>query len=205
MKMKPTHIIAFAVILIMSGCAAGIDDPGLVYAPQMYYSTPYAPLSQITNKKAGDWVDNLNDGQGEFYNSNPYNPYTMTMRTPPANTIQRGQLLQYNWKKEELDSAAMYLESPYDSTNTSILNDGKALYYSYCQHCHGEKGAGDGMVADKYAGVANLKGAAYQNISEGHIYHVITHGKGLMGTHGSQISPADRWKIVRYVKELQKQ
>ncbi len=55
-----------------------------------------------------------------------------------------------------------------------------------------------------YPGVANLQGDAYKNITEGHIFHVITYGKGLMGAHGSQVSEEDRWKIAMYVKELQK-
>jgi hypothetical protein len=57
-------------------------------------------------------------------------------------------------------------------------------------------------VADKYPGVANLTGLAYQDITEGHIFHVITMGKGLMGAHGSQLSPDERWKIARYIKEV---
>ena len=55
-----------------------------------------------------------------------------------------------------------------------------------------------------YNGVANLTGDALKNITEGHIFHVITYGKGLMWPHGSQISPEDRWKIAKYVKTLQK-
>jgi hypothetical protein len=43
-----------------------------------------------------------------------------------------------------------------------------------------------------------------KGITEGHIFHVITMGKGLMWPHGSQISPEDRWKIAKYVKTLQK-
>jgi mono/diheme cytochrome c family protein len=70
----------------------------------------------------------------------------------------------------------------------------------YCQHCHGAKGEGDGKVADKYPGVANLRGPAYLGITEGHIFHVITNGAGLMMPHGSQVSEMDRWKIARYIK-----
>ena len=127
----------------------------------------------------------------------------MNMRKPVPNTIKRGLLLQPDFGPTELEVAATTLISPYDSTSTDVVKDGKALYERFCEHCHGEKGAGDGLVAEKYAGVANLNGAAYLNITEGHIYHVITHGKGLMGAHGSQISPEDRWRIARYVKELQ--
>ena len=42
-------------------------------------------------------------------------------------------------------------------------------------------------------------------MTEGHIFHTITHGRGRMNAHGSQIDIADRWKIVRYVQTLQQQ
>ncbi len=207
MKLSSTHILGIiAASVLMSSCAAGPDKPGLEYAPQMYHSTPYEPLTQITDESWGSWLDsNEEDGHGEFYNSNPYNPFTMNMRKPVANTIKRGTLLQPDFTLDELEVAAATLVSPFDSTATEdVVKSGKELYLRFCEHCHGEKGNGDGLVADKYAGVANLNGAAYLEISEGHIFHVITYGKGLMGAHGSQISAEDRWRIARYVKELQK-
>ena len=90
------------------------------------------------------------------------------------------------------------------------LKQGKVLYGKFCQHCHGAKGAGDGPVAGDetkpvFAGIANLNGAAIKSKPEGHIFHVITHGKGLMGAHASQLNQEERWQIARYVKvELQK-
>lgn len=207
--MKLTGIKVFGILtasVLLASCAAGPDDTGLEYAPQMYHSTPYEPLTQITDESWGSWLDsNDEDGHGEFYNSNPYNIHKMNMREPVANTIKRGTLLQPDFTSEELDSAASVLVSPFDSTATEdVVKSGKALYLRFCEHCHGAKGAGDGLVADRYAGVANLNGAAYLEVTEGHIFHVITYGKGLMGAHGSQISPEDRWRIARYVKELQK-
>ena len=38
----------------------------------------------------------------------------------------------------------------------------------------------------------------------GHLYHVITYGRGRMLPHGSQVNPEERWKIVMYVQQLQK-
>lgn len=190
---------------LLSSCAAGPDDTGLEYAPQMYHSTPYEPLTQITEDSfAGTWLDsNEEDGHGEFYNSNPYNPYQMNMRRPVENTIKRGTILQEDFTNEQLELAASSWVSPLDPDDEDVVKGGKVLYDRFCEHCHGEKGAGDGLVAEKYAGVANLNGAAYLNITEGHIVHVITYGKGLMGAHGSQISLEDRWRIARYVKEMQ--
>ena len=99
--------------------------------------------------------------------------------------------------------AARVLKNPLDST-AAIVGEGKVLYEMYCDHCHGATGAGDGKVSDKFAGVPNYKSDALLNITEGHIFHVITHGKGLMQAHGSQVSQEDRWKIAKYVKTLQK-
>ncbi|NQZ76490.1 MAG: cytochrome c [Ekhidna sp.] len=201
-RFRSLGIITLGVFI--ASCAAGIDDTGLEYAPQMYHSTPYEPLTQIVQEDAGSWLDsNEADEHGEFYNSNPYNTHAMNMREPVANTVRRGEPLPVRLTVDDLEVAAATLMSPLDSADLDVLKKGKALYTSYCKHCHGEKGNADGLVAEKYAGVANLNGAAYLEISEGHIFHVITYGKGLMGAHGSQISSDDRWRIARYVKELQ--
>ena len=192
-----------SIVVFLASCAAGENDTGLEYAPQMYHATSYEPLTQITDEGSGTWLDtNDEDGHGEFYNSNPYNPHGMTMREPVANTVRRGQPLPYRYGVDDLEAAAG-VTNPLDVADASVVKKGKELYESYCQHCHGAEGNADGKVAEVYGGVANLNGAAYVNITEGHIFHVITYGKGLMGAHGSQVSPEDRWRIARYVKELQ--
>ena len=43
-----------------------------------------------------------------------------------------------------------------------------------------------------------------KDLSDGKIYHTIYYGVGLMGSHASQLSPDERWKVVMYVRELQK-
>ncbi|NJK82627.1 MAG: cytochrome c, partial [Saprospiraceae bacterium] len=84
-----------------------------------------------------------------------------------------------------------------------VLAEGQVLYTRYCAHCHGADGGGQGPVAQQYPGVANLKGVAYQTLAPGHIYWVITHGKGRMWPHGFLVDSPDRWKIVNYVLQLQ--
>lgn len=206
MKLNTLRYLGIITVgIILASCTAGVDDTGLEYAPQMYHSTPYEPLTQIQDENSGNWLDsNDEDEHGEFYNSNPYNQFKMNMREPVANTVRRGQLLPVRLGKDDLEEAAVTLENPFPADDESVVKQGKALYDSYCKHCHGEKGNGDGLVAEAYAGVANLHNASLTDITEGHIFHVITYGKGLMGAHGSQVSPEDRWRIARYVKELQK-
>jgi mono/diheme cytochrome c family protein len=209
MRLVKTLIVGVSATALLAGCTAKGDFQGREYSPNMYHSVAYEPLSQITNEDAGAWVNSLSNGRGEYFNSNKFNPFAMNMRTPPANTVKRNA---HGWlpyrtprvPKDSIDIVTSGLKNPLDSS-AIFLDQGKALYTSYCQHCHGAKGTGEGKVADKFPGVANLKGDSYLAMSEGHIFQVITNGAGLMQPHGSQISPEDRWKIARYVKALQKQ
>lgn len=198
------NIIKFIPAAMLAvACSAEGDNTGLEFAPNMYHSVGYEALSQITEEDAGWMVDSdSRDEYGEFFNSNPLNPHGMTMREPAPNSVKRDKYLPYRHEKDSLQTAANVINPLPDSA--FVLTDGKALYTSYCQHCHGASGEGDGAVADKFPGIANLKGAAIMNVSEGHIFHVITQGKGRMAPHASQINIEDRWKIAAYVKELQK-
>lgn len=191
---------------VFAGCSAGEDNPGLEYAPQMYHSVAYEPLTQIKDESQGSWLSNREDGKGEFFNSNVHNPNGMNMREPVEGTVPRNKydMLPYRLKTFELEEAAL-IENPL-TVDDAIVKEGETLYNQYCSSCHGKGGEGDGKVGEIIGGVANLKGGAYINLPEGHIFHVITKGKGRMGAHGSQITPENRWKIVSYVKQvIQKQ
>jgi mono/diheme cytochrome c family protein len=218
MRLVRSLIIGFTGATLLASCGASGDDQGTEYAPNMYHSVAYEPYSQITDKDAGRWLTSIEykDGHAEFYNSNNLNPHRMTMRDPAPNTVKRNA---QGWLPYRVPNTAeglqisSSLKNPLDSS-ASILADGKVLYDTYCDHCHGAKGEGNGKVAagvtvdgkekGAYAGVPNYKSDALKNITEGHIFHVITYGKNLMWPHGSQITPEDRWKIAKYVKTLQK-
>ena len=199
---KNTFVLALGVAMV--SCAGG-DNPGLEYAPNMYHSVAYEPLKQITDESAGDWVqmDQKNSNYGEYYSSNPLNEHGMNMRTPPENAIARGKM-PYRVNKDDLDSAAMIV-SPIAVGDEAALKDGKVLYEKFCDHCHGKDGLTAGKVGEVFLGVPPYNSAAIKDKSEGHIFHVITLGKGRMGSHASQLSVDERWKITRYVQKLQKQ
>lgn len=203
---------------MLIGCKADGDNQGLEYAPNMYHSVAYEPLTQITDPNAGWYFNSLDSGGrvGEFYNSNGFNPHKMNLRLPPKNTVRRtaNGWLPYRGTNDSTGMiVADKLVNPFEAS-PAVIDQGKVLYETYCKHCHGAKGKGDGKVAEgakiegvdhsSFAGVANLTGDAIKVLTEGHIFHVITYGKGRMGAHGSQVSEEDRWKIVKYVKELQK-
>lgn len=198
-------VVAITAGYVLSSCAAGENNPGLEYAPQMYHSVPYEGLAQVKDKEAGRWLTSQDEGEAEFYTSNPNNPNEMNMREPVANTVPRNKkgYLPYRLEKDDLEAAAL-LENPLDSTE-SVISEGQVLFTRYCVHCHGEQGMGDGLVGNVFKGVTAYNSRAVKDKPGGHIFHVITHGKGRMGAHGSQVSVEDRWKIVRYVQTLQNQ
>lgn len=229
MRLLKNLFIGFSAAILLTSCGAGGNDQGVEYAPNMYHSVAYEPYSQITDEDAGRWLTSIEypiteEGgkhHAEFFNSNKLNRLRMNsimnMRDPAPNTVKRNA---QGWLPYRLanDSTGLRmsdrLKNPLDSTADVVAN-GKALYEMYCDHCHGAKGEGNGKVAEgvevegvkkgNYNGVPNYKSDGLKNITEGHIFHVITYGKmPLMWPHGSQINPEDRWKIAKYVKTLQK-
>ena len=98
---------------------------------------------------------------------------------------------------------AALLVNPLDSS-AEVVAQGKALYGRFCSHCHGDNGTEPGLVGEVLGGVTSYTSMAVVDKPGGHIFHVITMGKGRMGSHASQLSPEERWQIVRYVQVLQK-
>jgi len=162
------NITILSIVFYLGACSAGPDDPGTEYAPNMYHAIPYEPLKQITDEDAGNWVSSIDEDHGEYYNSNPVNPYNMTMRIPPANSVRRNAkgYLPYRIHKDSLNYAARVLKNPLDSTEAVIV-DGKILYAKFCTHCHGEKGQGDGLVGEVLLGVPQYNSPLLKNISSG--------------------------------------
>ena len=197
-------VVILGGVVALIGCTADGDNPGLEYAPNMYHSIAYEPLKQIKDKESGMWVNSSEDEIGEYYSSNPYNPYEMNMLLPVENTVRRGEFLPYRIPKDSLALAARIMINPYDSSS-EVIAEGKELYRIFCGHCHGADGLTPGLVGEKYAGVPSYQSPALINMTQGHIFHVLSKGKGRMPSHASQLSQRERWQVSRYVQVLQNQ
>jgi mono/diheme cytochrome c family protein len=156
--------------------------------PDMYYSEPY-----------------------DAYTENPLFRDSLTMQAPVKGTIARGHQPAYPYKSKSYDDqirAGQELLNPIP-VDAETLAKGKEQYAIFCMSCHGEYGDGKGYLFTSKRFTAqptSLVGDLVKNKKDGEIYHVITLGSlsGLMGAHGSQISPENRWKIIHYVRELGK-
>jgi mono/diheme cytochrome c family protein len=205
MNLNKIYTAVFAIgVATLLGCRAGEDNPGLEYAPNMYHSVAYEPLKQIKDKESGKWVNSSEDDIGEYYSSNPYNPYEMNMREPVANTVRRGEFLPYRIPKDSVALAARTLTNPLDSS-AAVIAEGKRLYGIFCTHCHGDDGKTPGLVGEKYLGVPSYTSPAVKNLNQGHIFHVLSRGIRRMPSHASQLSIRERWEVARYVQVLQNQ
>ena len=120
---------------------------------------------------------------------------------PVNGSIARGNVpYEYSNSNAAYEKAKANLTSPLVQDEIS-LEKGKKMYTIYCVSCHGKKGDGNGYLsqAEKFIGIPSYKD---RDITEGSIYHVIMHGKNLMGSHASQITHDERWQIIQYVGKL---
>lgn len=90
--------------------------------------------------------------------------------------------------------------------NKEILAKGEREFQIYCSVCHGTEGYGDGRVAAMtLVKPPSLQAGKIRGWTDGQINHLITKGRGMMGSYESQIqSQHDRWALVLYVRHLQK-
>jgi mono/diheme cytochrome c family protein len=189
--MKLWLLAATAPTLLWIGCGGDKSDPGIEYAPDMYHSVAYDPLSQI--------------------DANPHTRDGKNLIEPVKGTIARGQLdfiYPYANTPEDYERAGIELKIPADiDSSEATVAEGKRIYLQYCAVCHGENGMADGpiVVAEKFPPPPAYNSPLLKNLPAGKMYHSITHGKNLMGSYASQVNPTERWKIIRFIQTLQKQ
>jgi len=186
--MSETNIkIAFLFLLsvFLGSCNRDRNNPGWDYFPDMFYSTAYESFTK-----------NLN-----FTDS-------MTMRVPVAGTVPRGFTpFEYTLDPESRIKAGKILVNPF-SSDPDLLLRGKAVYTTFCIGCHGISGKGDGHLFTSKLYPLKPRSLVADNavkLRDGEIFHSITLGFGSMGAHGSQIRPEDRWKVILYIRKLQKE
>ncbi len=132
---------------------------------------------------------------------------SLAMRLPPEGTVPRQQSIPYRYYEiKTSEEAEQKITTPqFDESDFEMLQRGQKMYYIYCGACHGMTGRGDGLVATKTVltppSLVNDKIKGWQ---DGGIYHLITMGRGLMGSFAAQIpNKKDRWALVHFIRRLQ--
>ncbi|XXF79907.1 cytochrome c [Myxococcaceae bacterium GXIMD 01537] len=170
-----------AVALLAVGCdERDVSQPNLEYAPDMVSSVAY-----------------------DAFAPNPNTPDGKTLLLPAPGAIARNhQPLHFQAGPDEAARAGRELKNPYPAS-PEVLARGQLTFQRYCSHCHGAGGLGDGPVTVRFPRPPSLLADHAKGLPDGQLFHVITHGQGLMPAHGSQVAPEDRWKIVHHLRVLQ--
>jgi mono/diheme cytochrome c family protein len=139
-----------------------------------------------------------------------YDPYEMP-RLPAEHTVAYASPIgdvPPPFTQAELDSVAPTLTNPYGATPApQVLARGKMLYDTQCIVCHGPEGAGNGSIigGGKFPFAPAIDAPATAARSDGYIYGMIAVGRGLMPPYGEKLRNLDRWAVVEYVRQLQRQ
>lgn len=178
-------LVACVLALTLGNCTS--KTPPLEYFNQMYDS--YAREAQEEDY----FSKNKSASRIPPYGAIPvgYKPYPyISVQTP-----------------DSLEGATKGLVSP---ITTPTLNDyrvGEQKYLTYCAPCHGNQGLGNGSVVGPYprfaAAPPSVVSPKIKAWTDGQLYHIITMGRGVMGSYAYQIEPEDRWKLISYVRKLQ--
>lgn len=116
-----------------------------------------------------------------------------------------------NWTAPEAEKARV---NPI-SSNDRDLGRGRSLYRQHCELCHGREGRGDGPSAKLHARNARppqdlTRPEIQANMTDGEIFWKIGSGfrenrKIVMPAFVDEIpSPDDRWRVVMFVRSLER-
>ncbi len=210
-KFKTLNVLAFSVIAfggVLTSCVADSNSPGVEYMPDMYRSPaiePYVDYGQVLGKYDLELV-------AEF------NPWIPPEGTIPHSANAENDLPYKHGIPVGFDKSHGLYNMPVDTNgyvnsandinpiaySEAVKKEGKEIYGNFCIHCHGEKGDGQGSVIQnsEFPPPPAYNGAL-KDLPAGQIFYSITYGKGLMGSHASQLSKEERWKVVHYVEVLQ--
>jgi cytochrome c len=188
-------------VLVLSACTSNADSPGLEYMPDMYRSPAieaYVDYGEVRGR-----IDETKKTR-------------LTAMAPPSHTIpyfgtdsaEVKLMMPYTRLANESFKAShgMYNDqlTREDAGNAeAVLSKGKELFTAMCQHCHGEKGDGNGpmVTSGAYSGVPNY--AERAALSDGQMFYSIYYGKGMMGAHRSLLNKKEIWTVIHYIRSLQ--
>jgi mono/diheme cytochrome c family protein len=178
-----TFIIALVGGFVgLTACNNDKTTPGYTFMDDMYVGPALETYDQS---------DNFDNG--------------LAAQKPVEGTVPRDYVVyEYPNTNEGYEAARTTLSLPEEFKGEGAVAKGKELYTIFCAPCHGDKGDGNGWLVEqeKILGVPSYSPDRLPDITAGSMYHVIMHGKGIMGSHASQLTYDERWNIIRYVLEL---
>jgi len=170
--------------LVVSGCARGCTSS----RPPIHLNPSMDDQPKVRPQTASNF----------FYNGS-------SMREPVPGTVAIGGLQEDGVFFTGKGADGQFVATIPVTVDEAVLARGRERYGIYCQPCHDARGDGKGILFQR----GNVPTATFHQekvlkYPDGQIFDVITNGMGLMSGYRWPIAPADRWAIVAYVREMQR-
>ncbi|MGA2090157.1 MAG: cytochrome c [Endomicrobiales bacterium] len=83
------------------------------------------------------------------------------------------------------------------------IEEGREKYDIYCSVCHGNQGAGDGIVVKKgFTTPLSFSSDKLKSVYPGYYFYVMTNGYGKMDYFHDLLNEQERWSVAAYIKKL---
>jgi len=140
----------------------------------------------------------------------------LSSQLPVAGTIARSVPLQtasgsvFPYEDSPVNTGLItgttnYLETNPLAINAELLKRGQQRFTINCSPCHGQLADGNGITRKigAMAVVANLHDKRIVEMTDGELFSVISNGRNLMRSYAANVTVADRWAVVAYLRALQ--
>ena len=140
------------------------------------------------------------------------NPQKVAMLAPDSLAIPvQGRDLENDYLKNPdhnaVDLATRLgdqLKDPTEGATDSSVARGERKFLKTCIPCHGKVMAGDGPVAPMFMPPPDLLAESTRNRKDGYIFSYIRHGGMVMPPYGAQVTTAEAWDLIHYLRSMQK-
>jgi len=178
-------LVALAVVVfVFSSCFFDKKKPGWEYMPDMVHAQSVQP-----------------------YDVNLNFPDSSEARLPVAGTIPRGVYMPFHYPNTDAGyyAAGKEVKCPIEATPDNLI-EGQRLFNIYCAICHGEDGNADGTIVKggKFPPPPSYFSNDILALPIGKMFFVVHYGRNLMGSYASQLNQEQIWKVLSYVKSMQK-
>jgi mono/diheme cytochrome c family protein len=136
------------------------------------------------------------------YRPSDFHPDGISMRPPPPGTVAVAGAVPANVASGNEADGAHVAKVPVPVT-PELLALGRKKFDIHCAVCHGLLGDGDSLVAKNMAQRPPPSLHQRVRLEDGHYFLVISRGFGVMPSYAGELTVAERWAVVAYVRALQ--
>jgi hypothetical protein len=184
-KRVALRAVAFTCLAGLAGCARGCTSS----SPPIHINPSMDDQPKVLPQTASDF----------FYNGS-------SMREPVPGTIPVDGLKEDSAFFTGKGADGQFVAKIPVPVDEKLVERGHDRFRIYCQPCHDARGDGKGILFQR----GNVPTASFHqekilNYPDGQIFDVITNGFGLMSSYKWPIRPADRWAIIAYVRQLERE